>query len=213
MTPKLINLLLNVSLLFGILIAPSILMISLWYRKNQGKPVFIWPKSTMVVMTIVFFVFSLMLFIVGISCIFTYLGYLDPGNLYLASQQFFNLGLACFMLVGGLSLIYYALRKLLVQMVMENGILLNRGILPIPSSLFVMEWSKIVDYYIVPDYPNVSFTFIVSEEKLKFERRSLKVPIYLKEDFQAFVDKKMHSAQSVPSAGSEISSGEFFPEN
>lgn len=214
MAPKLIYLLLNVSLLFAILIAPSILMVSVWYRKNQGKPVFSWSKPEMVLLTIVFFVVSLMLFIIGVSCFFTHYGYLDPGKFPgIAGSQFLNLGLSCMFLIAGLSTVYFAIRKLLVQMVMENGLLMNKGILPFPNALFVLKWEEIVDYYVVPDYPNVSFTFIVVAKELKYERKSIKVPIYLKEDFQAFLDKKIYSTKSVPSSGSEISSSRFFSEN
>lgn len=214
MTPKLIHLLLNLGLLFAILVGPSVFMVSMWYRKNQGKPVFYWPKSEMVLITISFFVLSLVLFIVGISCFFTYFGYLDPGGMAgYASTQFLNAGLACMFFIIGMSLVYMALRKLLVQMVMENGLLLNKGILPVPNSLFVLEWKQIVDYYVVPDYPNVSFTFIVSGDDLKFERKAIKVPIYLKEDFQAFLDKKIYSSSSAQGSGSEISSSRFFSEN
>jgi len=170
----------------------------------------------MVIITIVFFVVSLSLFIVGVSCFFTHFGYLDPGKFSsIASNQFLKLGLTCMFLIAGMSMIYYALRRLLVQMVKEGGLLLNKGLLPFPNSLFVMEWQYIVDYYIVPDYPNVSFTFITSEKELKYERKSVKVPIYLKEDFQAFLDKKIYATQSDSGSGSdsEISPNRFFNEN
>ena len=78
MAAEVIDLMLNLSLLFAVLIAPSLLMLSVWYKKSLGKPVFIWPKSEMVLLTIVFFIVALVLFIVGVSCIFTYFGYLDP---------------------------------------------------------------------------------------------------------------------------------------
>ncbi|MEM7036565.1 MAG: hypothetical protein AAF570_06245, partial [Bacteroidota bacterium] len=131
---KLIQLILNLSLLFAILVAPSILMVSLWYRKSLGKPVFSWAKPEMVLLTIVFFIVSLMLFIVGISCFFTHFGYLDPLSFPgISSTQFFNLGLSCLLLVGGLAMVYFALRNLLVQMVMETGLIMNKGLLPVPS--------------------------------------------------------------------------------
>ncbi len=210
--------LLNISLLFSLLLAPSVLMVAMWYRKDQGKPVFIWPKPEMVILTIVFFVVSLSLFIVGVSCFFTHFGYLDPGKFSsIASNQFLNLGVSCMLLIAGMSMVYYALRRLLVQMVKEGGLVLNKGLLPFPNSLFVMEWKDIVDYYIVPDYPNVSFTFITNHElkELSYERKSVKVPIYLKEDFQTFLDKKIYSTHSDASSDSdsEISPNRFFNEN
>lgn len=213
MAAKLVYLILNMSMLFAILVAPSILMVSLWYRKSLGKPVFIWAKPEMVLLTIVFFIVALMLFIVGVSCFFTHFGYLDPIKFpAISTTQFFNLGLSCFLVIGGLGMVYYALRRLLVQMVMEKGLIMNKGLIPVPNALHVLNWDEIVDYYIVPDYPNVSFTFIISGKDLKYDRQSVKVPIYLKEDFQAYLDKKLYSAQTIRS-GSEISSSRYFSEN
>ncbi len=205
-------------MLFSLLLAPSILMVATWYRKDQGKPVFVWPKSEMVVLTIVFFVVSLSLFIVGVSCFFTYFGYLNPGKFSsIAGNHFLNLGISCMLLLVGISMIYYALRRLLVQMVKEGGLVFNRGLLPFPNSLFVIGWNDIVDYYVVPDYPNVAFTFITNHElkELTFERKSIKVPIYLKEDFQTFLDRKIYSTQSESSSGSdpETYPNRFFNEN
>lgn len=213
MAVKLIYLILNLSLLFAILVAPSILMVSVWYRKSLGKPVFQWHKPEMVLATIVFFILSLMLFIVGVSCFFTHFGYLDPLNFTaIARTQFFNLGLSCMLAIGGLVMVYFAMRNLLVQMVMEKGLIMNRAILPVPNATQFVKWSSIVDYYVVPDYPNVAFTFIVQSEELKYERESVKVPIYLKEDFQAYLDKQLYSPQTIHS-GSETPSSRFFSEN
>ena len=213
MTAKLIYLTLNLSLLFAILIAPSILMVSLWYRKSLGKPVFQWHKPEMVLTTIVFFILTLVVFIVGVSCFFTHLGYLDPLNFaVLARTQFFNLGLSCMLVIAGLLMVYFAMRNLLIQMVMDDGIVMNKAILPVPTALRLIEWSSIADYYVVADYPNVAFTFIVQQGDLKYGRESIKVPIYLKEDFQSYLDKQLYSAQATRS-GSETPSSRFFSEN
>lgn len=210
MAIKLIHLVLNLSLLFAILIAPSILMVSLWYRKNLGKPVFQWHKPEMVLLTIVFFILSLVLFIVGVSCFFTYFGYLEsihiPG---IAKAQFFNLGLSSMLLISGLVMVYFALRKVLVQMVMEKGIYLNKSLLPVPSATQMINWISIADYYQAPDYPNVAFTFIVQEDQMKYTRETVKVPHYLKEDFQSYLDKQLYSAQAIRS-GSETPSSRYF---
>ncbi|MBK9452103.1 MAG: hypothetical protein IPN95_22320 [Bacteroidetes bacterium] len=213
MAAEVIDLMLNLSLLFAVLIAPSLLMLSVWYKKSLGKPVFIWPKSEMVLLTIVFFIVALVLFIVGVSCIFTYFGYLDPIRFAgINVRQFLNLGLCCNLAVIGLAMVYMGMRNMLVQMVMEKGIVMTRGILPLRNSVKLLEWSQIVDYYVVPDYPNVNITFIVAVEPMRFQRQSIKVPVYLKDEFQTFLDEGLQASKS-PKTGSEISSSRYFSEN
>lgn len=213
MAIKLIYLILNLSLLFAILVGPSIMMVSMWYRKNLGKPVFQWHKPEMVMLTIVFFIVSLVLFIVGVSCFFTYFGYLDSINFPgIAKTQFFNLGLSCMLLIAGLVMVYFSMRKLLVQMVMEDGIYLNRALLPVPNATQLIEWIAIADYYQAPDYPNVAFTFIVQEDEMKYSRQTVKVPHYFKEDFQNYLDKQLYSAQAIRS-GSETPSSRYFSDH
>jgi hypothetical protein len=213
MVAEIIDLMLNASLVFAMLLAPSLLVVAHWYRRSMGKPIFSWPKPEMVLLTIVFFILALMLFIVGVSCFFTYFGYLDPVKLPMFNiRQFFNLGLACFLAIGGLTMVYFCMRKILVQMVVENGLLLQRGLFPLRNSLRMLEWNQIVDYYIVPDYPNLTVTFIVAGDNMSFDRHSIKVPIYLKDDFQTFVDKQLYAAKSFES-NSEISSSRYFSEN
>lgn len=205
-----VKLILNISLLFSILVAPSVLILSLWYRRNMGKAAFVWQKPEMVMMTIIFFIVSLIISIVGVTCFFLYWGYLDsspiPG---LSTENFFNLGISSMLMIGSIGMIYVSMRKLLVQLVMDKGILFNKGFIPVPSSVSMVEWEEIVDYYIVPDYPNVSFTFIVSRPELNFERRSIKVPIYLKDDFQAFLDKKIYASNTVRT-NTDVSSHNFY---
>jgi hypothetical protein len=213
MAAEVIELMLNLSLLFAVLIAPSMLLLSVWYKKSLGKPVFIWPKSEMVLLTIVFFIVALVLFIVGVSCIFTYFGYLDPIRFAgINVRQFLNLGLSCNLAVVGLAMVYVGMRNLLVQMVMEKGIVMTRGILPLRNSVKLLTWNQIVDYYVVPDYPNVNITFIVALEPMRFQRQSIKVPVYLKDEFQTFLDEGLQASKS-PQAGSEISSSRYFSEN
>lgn len=208
-----INVILNLSSLFAILVAPSILLIAMWYRGSLGKAVFLWPKPEMVLITIVFFILALILFIVGVSCVFSHFGYLDTQKFTaIAAAQYFNVGLSCFLMLAGLSTLYLALRKLLVHSVIDTGLVLNRGILPVPRAIQMLAWDEIADYYVVPDYPNASFTFIVQESAMQFSRMSVKVPIYLKEEFQAYLDKQLQTAQTARN-NSEIGSRRYFSEN
>jgi hypothetical protein len=59
-----------------------------------------------------------------------------------------------------------------------------------------LTWSQIVDYYVVPGYPNVNITFIVAVEPMRFERQSIKVPVYLKDEFQTFLDEGLQASKS-----------------
>jgi hypothetical protein len=213
MAADLIDLMLNLSLVFAILVAPSMLLLSIWYKKSLGKPVFAWPKSEMVLLTIIFFVVSLVLFIVGVSCIFTYFGYLDPIRFPgINVRQFLNLGMCCNLLVLGLAMVYVGMRKLLVQSVMETGVIVSHGILPLNNAVKLLTWSEIVDYYIVSDYPNITVTFIVAQENLTFDRHSIKVPVYLKDEFQSFLDKGLNASHS-RQAETGINSSRYFSEN
>jgi hypothetical protein len=188
--------LLNCSLLFAVVGAPSVLRMAIWYRRNFTKPVFIWAKPEMVVLTIVFFIVSLVLLIIGVSCIFSHFGYLDtekfPG--YIA-EQYLNVGLSCFLMVFGIGILYLSMRKLLVTVVLEQGIVLNLGVLPRRRNIRTISWDIISDYYVVPDYPNATFSLILQESSLRYQRISLKVPTYLKDDFQAYLDQKLHFVQ------------------
>jgi hypothetical protein len=213
MLAEAIDVILNLSTLFAILIAPCFLLVAMWYRKSLKKAIFVWAKPEMVLITIVFFVMALILFIVGVSCVFSHFGYLDTQKFsVLAGSQYFNVGIICFMGLAGITSTYFSLRRLLVHAVVESGLVLNRGILPVPSSIQLLAWDEIADYYLVPDYPNASFTFIVQSEHMQFTRISVKVPIYLKEDFQFYLDKQLQAAQSERKS-SEISSRRYNPEN
>lgn len=208
-----VKFILNISLIFSILVAPVFLAISVGYRKHLGKAVYSWHIPEMVLVTIVYFITSLLLFIVGFSCFFSHWGFL--GNVELGtsmSEQFLNLGVSCILLLAGLSMVYLGLRKVLVQLVMEKGIIMNEKIVPLPNSLRITKWDQIVDYYIVPDYPNAVFNFIVGEENLIFKRQVIKVPIFLKDEFEGFLERKMDTSHADRQDGSRISRP-YFSEN
>lgn len=190
-------LLLNISLLFAILIAPAILLVSFWYRSSLGKPLFEWPRQEMVMLTIVTSALALILLIIGISCFFTNMGYINPNGFpSIFQNRFLNFGLSCMLLIAGLSMIYFAFRRLLVQVVLREGVMITRGPIPFPSRSALIRWESIVDYYTVPDYPNTVFTLIIRESDMQYRRQSLRVPIYLKEDFQARLDDEMSGTLS-----------------
>ncbi len=208
-----IEIILNASMIFALVGAPMFLAAAFWYRRSLGKTTFVWPISEMVVVTIVYFITSLLLFIVGVSCFFSHWGYLDSVSMEEPfNSHFFNLGVSCLLLLGGLSLFYMGLRKLLVQVIVPEGIIMNERLVPLPNSVKLILWENIVDYYVVADYPNVVVNFIIRDEGGRYGRHAIKVPIYLKDELEECIDKQVATAQTERSGDIEISA-EFFSEN
>ena len=200
----------NFALIFAMLFAPSFLFIALQYRKKLGVPVFVWHKSEMVIVTIVFFILTLIFFILGVALLFSFWDNLrfEAASANLMENAQLIYGFSCMLILSGLAMTYFALRRLLVQMVMDEGIMFNEKYIPFPSKNHLLRWEAVVDYYIQPDYPNAVFTFIVNSEDLKFSRMSVKVPIFLKDEFQAFIEKKIYSVSTIRTS-SKISSHNF----
>lgn len=193
----LIKLLLNFGMLFTMLFAPAILLLAFWYKKQFTGVNMVWKKSEHVVVTIVYSISVLILFIVGVSCLFTYLGYLESTQIGRHDpKQFLNLGFLCFLLIVAFTMLYFAVRMLMIQVVNFKGIMLNDPVFRIPNYQKVLEWHQIADYYIVSDYPNVIFTLIVQKDSLTFDRVSLRVPIYVREGFNKLLENNLSSAST-----------------
>merc|ERR1711916_250937 len=107
--------------------------------------------------------------------------------------------------MGGLALTYVALRMLLVRVITDKGIVMNDRIFRIPDFRHVILWHEISDYFLISDYPNVIFTLIIQRQALQFERASVRVPVYIREDFEELVENKMYSASAMR-ARADISS-------
>ena len=153
----LIKLLLNFSLLLSLLIAPCLVLMAYWYRRQLSRTLMVWKKPEMVFVTITFSVAALILFIVGISCFFTYWGYLESPNISADTAKFFDIGIICTLLTVALLLSYIAVRLLLVRVITERGIVQHDRIFRIPDYRHVIEWHEVCDYYLVSDYPRCHF--------------------------------------------------------
>ena len=207
------KLLLNAGLIFCLLIAPVFLSTAIGYRKGLGKPVFIWQIPEMVLVTIIFFASALLLSIIGVSSFFSHLGFFNTIAVNGPFKvQFLTLGISCVLLLIGLGIVYLSLRKIMVQVVVDRGILLNEKVVPMPNSSRLITWDQISDYYLVSDYPNAIFNLIIKDEDLSLSRHSIKVPIFLKDDFQTFIEKQLHSAHHEQTDDARISRP-FFSEN
>jgi len=204
-----LQLLLNFSILFAMLIAPCFVLMAYWYRRQLSQTLMIWKNPEMVIVTITFSVLSLILFIVGTSCFFTYFDVLDSSQLRIIDEdKFLQIGIICSFSLIGLILSYVAIRMLLVRVITEKGIVVNDKLMRLPDFRNVIQWHEISDYYLVSDYPNVIFTLIVQRVSLKYERMSIRVPVYIRDDFEDMLETKMYSASAMQ-ARTDISSHKF----
>lgn len=193
-----IKLLLNFSLIFSLLVAPSLLLIAYGYRRQMTGTLLVWRRPELVLVTIAFSVMALILFVVGVSCFFSYGGYLDsPQIRKLNPSMFLNLGITCMFFGVGLLMAYMAIRLVLVQIITDRGIVLNDRFLRIPNHRNQVEWHEIFDYYLVSDYPNVIYNFIIQRQAMDFERAALRVPVYIREDFEKMLENRMYSASAM----------------
>lgn len=204
-----IKLILNFSLLFSLLIAPCFVLMAYWYRRQMNQTLMIWKTPELVIVTITFSVIALILFIVGASSFFTYYDILDSSRLPgLDKGKFLSIGVICAVSLLGLALTYVALRMLLVRVITDKGVVMNDRVFRIPDFRHVIQWHEISDYFLISDYPNVIFTLIVQRQALQFERVAIRVPIYIREDFEELVENKMYSASAMR-ARADISSHRY----
>ncbi len=150
----------------------------------------VWKKPEMVIITISFSVTALILFIVGISCVFNASGYVDA-SINIEKEKLLKIGAICGLLIISLFFTYLAIRMLLVRVITARGIVLNDRLFRIPDYRNVIAWHEISDYYLVSDYPNVIFTLIVQRQSLKFSRVSLRVPVYRRDEFEDLLERQM----------------------
>ncbi|MEZ4829998.1 MAG: hypothetical protein R3C61_27500 [Bacteroidia bacterium] len=195
--------------MLALLIAPCFVLLAYWYRRQLTHTLMVWKKPEMVIVTIVFSVAALILFIVGISGFFVYGDFLNSNELQkLDKEKFLNIGIICVLLLIAMVFTYVAIRLLLVRVVTEKGIVVNDRLLRIPDFRNVVEWNEIADYYLVSDYPNVIFTMIIRKQGLQFERYSMRVPVFVRDDFEDLLETQMYSATAMRSR-SDIGSHKF----
>ncbi len=204
-----VQLLLNFSLLFSLLLAPCMVLLAFWYRRQLPQTLMIWKNPEMVIVTITFSIAALILFIVGTSCFFTSFDVLDATSVRgMDKEKFLKIGIICSLLLVGLFLTYVAIRMMLVRVITEKGIVMNDQVFRFPDFRNVIQWHEISDYYLVSDYPNVIFTLIIQKENLKYERSSIRVPVYMRDDFEDLLETKMYTVSAMQ-ARADISSHKF----
>lgn len=205
-----IKLFLNFSLLLSLLVAPCFLLMAYWYRRQMQQTLLVWRKPEMVVVTITFLIAALILFIVGISSLFTYLDFqiINPEKTADATRRFRDVSITCGLMLVVLTFTYFSIRMLLVRVITEAGIMANDRFLRVPDFRNVIHWDQINDYYLVSDYPNVIFTLIVQKAGVNFDRVPIRVPVYVREEFEDLLETKMFHAQSAKSRA-DISAQRF----
>lgn len=202
---------LNLGLLSALLITPAILLMAYWYRKQMPSTLMEWKKPELVIITVAAAVVAVMIFIVGLTSLFTQFGYLKSGLIGENSKLFMrDLSLLCLFSFVSLATMYMAIRLLLVQVITHKGIVMNDRIFRIPNFKTVLYWNEIADYYVNSDYPNVVFTLIIRQDDVTYERISLKVPVYYRDRFERLLEEKMENSE----AATDSSRSRFpYPEN
>jgi len=190
-----VHVLLNLSLMASMLLAPSTVLIAWWYRQQFSGTMMVWKKPELVILTILYSAAALVLFIVGFSCFVYYIDYEnrfvgEMSQLY-SKKLLINLAALCALGIAALSAFYAAARMLFVQVITHHGIILNDRLVRIPDYRNTLKWESIADYYLTPDYPNAIYTLIVRTGNMKFERISLRVPMHLQEAFEDILDDRM----------------------
>lgn len=168
-----------------------------------------WHKPEMVIITITFLIASLILFIVGISSFFRVM---DVQGLNLPSshsdiRNLKHIGYACGIMLVAAGFSYFAIRMLLVKVITDQGIVRNAKLLRIPDVRNTIYWDSITDYYLISDYPNVIFTLIIHTNDGLYERASVRVPVYMREEFEDLLETRLFSSGS--SAKSDVHSKPF----
>ena len=202
---------LNLGLLSALLITPAILLMAYWYRKQMPSALMEWKKPELVIITVAAAVLAVVIFIVGLTSLFTHFGYLKSGMLSENNQMLMrDLGLFCLFSFISLGFMYMAIRMLMVQVVTHRGIIMNDRVFRIPNFRTVLYWNEIADYYVKSDYPNVVFTLIIRQDDVSYKRISLKVPVYHRDRFERLLEEKMENSE----AATDSSRSRFpYPEN
>ena len=189
---------LNISLLSAMLLAPAMLLLAHWYRKRFRRTLILWRRPEMVAVTISFFIAALVCFITGISSLFAYFGFLRSSQLPYADKfEFLDVSLACGLFLIALVMVYIAMRNLLIRVITDAGIIINDRYLRVPTFRKMIRWEDINDYFVISDYPNVIFNLILNREDVQLRRYSLRVPVYVRDEFEQLLEEKMNEIRGI----------------
>lgn len=184
-----VNILLNVSLLGAVMLAPGMMVLANWYRSLLPNTLMVWKKPELVILTVLYAIGVLVLIIVGVSCLSYYIEYpARPQPQPWPRDLMLRVAILSGLLLVMISGIYFSLRKVLVQVVSSKGIVLNDRLVRLPDYRNTLPWSAIADYYVTPDYPNAIYTLLVRGHNLRMQRISLRVPLYLQDKFEDLLE-------------------------
>lgn len=184
----LIEFALNLSWIYALLIGPLAWFVARAYRKNFLKAIIVWRTPDSLLLTVIYFISTLLLLIVGMACFFNYLKEANPQLI----AKYRDLTFICVNLWLGSTGLFIALRMLLVQVLMREGLMLNHFFFRIPIPSRILQWEQICDYYTQNDYPSIIFQIIYRAEGLKFKKVAISTPshlqVFLKETLEASLD-------------------------
>lgn len=191
-----VKFILNIGLISAMLIAPALLLLASWYRKHFRKAVVVWRRPEAILATVSYFIFALLLTIVGMACLFNYLR--DTGINPDAANRYKEIAFICILFWISGTIVFSALRLLLVQVILKEGIMLNHRFLRLPMHNRILPWDAICDYYTQTDYPNVVFTIIYKVDNLTFDKTQIYVPSHLQNFLKDTLDAKLDGEEDAP---------------
>ncbi|MFN0203245.1 MAG: hypothetical protein ACKVTZ_17085 [Bacteroidia bacterium] len=188
MMPAVLKFIFNIGLLSAILFAPTFLLMSHWYRKGIRSVLMRWRRPEASFLTIVYAILSIIFFTIGVSCFFNYWKYQPSGTPNgISPERLRDIGAISSLFLAAMTLVFVSFRMLFVQIITEQGIILNRSFLRVPNVRDVIEWHEVCDYFVVEDYPNATF-HITYQREGDFLRASLPVPTHQKQNFSELLD-------------------------
>lgn len=193
-----ISFILNLGFISALLLGPSILILASWYRKYFANAVIVWRRPEAILTTVSYFIFSLILTIIGVACLFNFLRDVNVPSEPLAAERYKSVALICLSFLVSSSMFFVALRLLLVQVIVRKGIMLNHAIFRIPRPHQILLWDDICDYYTQTDYPNVIFTIIYKTEDATFQKVAIHVPSHLQTFFKNILEAKLDGDIDMP---------------
>lgn len=187
---------LNIGFLTAFLIAPAILVLSVWYRKTFHDVLMMWRTPESVFATIAYFIQSLIWLIVGVSFFFNYISARPTSHF--SPDMNISIALVCLCLLIASSIIFLAVRTLFVQVITHHGIIINHFILRMPDFKNILTWDNLADYYMQTDYPNTIFNLIYKKEDGSFDRMTMNVPSHLQVHIKDLLDSKLDGIEGIP---------------
>lgn len=180
------------ALVFTLVIAPAIYLLSLAFKRQFKDVEYEWKKPQVILFTIISFIINLALFI--LACFF-FAGYYRNVSLdiiQIPPTAMWQLSVDCMLFFMGVTALYVSLQNYFVQFIALQGIIIPAfSWKKIRFQHILIRWQDIRDYYVRTDYPITYYHFILQNSAGEFTKRSLKIPFYALARFESILEINM----------------------